>query len=156
MLNSIFSLLGDGMRSKVDFHNGIACEDCGEVWVVPWDTYKERINAFSADETIQGIISISNSGGSDPWIEKITLVFTQYVHYLDPYIDNEMVTVTVDLSSSIPGLPGTLSSLLSSSAPQSQELTLEVPFNFTLYDHIQDSDRHLIFESYNGNDLYLL
>ena len=153
MLNSLLALVGGGLQCRVDFYNGIACEDCGEVWVVPWDSYQEQIKAFDASGTIQGAITIRNSGGSDTWIQNIKLVFSQYVHYLDPYINNDMLTVEVDVSSSVLDLPCWLSSTLPSSTSRSQDQTLEIPFNFTLHDHVQESDRHLIFESYNGKEL---
>ena len=152
MLSSLLAFVGGELQCRVNFYNGIACEDCGEVWVVPWNSYQEQTKAFAVDDTIQGSISINDSSGTcDAWIQRIKLVFTQYVHYLDPYISNDTLTVTVDLS--VPGLPCKLSSLLSPTISQSQEPTLELPFNFTIYDHVQEKDRNLIFESYNGEEL---
>ena len=157
MLNALLAFVGGGLQCRIDFYNGITCEDCGEVWVVPWDSYQEQTKAFAVDDTIQGTISIDDSSGTgDAWIQKISLVFTQYVHYLDPYINNDTLTVTVDISSSVPGLPCKLSSLLSPTTLQSQGPILEVPFNFAINDHVKESDRHLIFESYNGEEFLFI
>ena len=70
-MNFLFNPLQVDLR----LHGGIRSEDAGEVWVVPWDSYSEEIQAFSIQNPIHGTICLTALRAV--WVSSVKLNFTQ-------------------------------------------------------------------------------
>lgn len=134
-------LFGPALEVSLKLHGGIHTEDLDDMWVVPYqlDAHDGRgIRVYNSAEGIHGTVSLKKdpSSGSSTWIEKLMIVFTQYIHYLDPFVYNDTLRIEVDLT---PALGG----------PMSFSGYKDIPF-YIDFKSICGSRFNEILETYNG------
>ena len=78
--------------------HGIEIEDEGEVYVQPWESYRSRVPLLPLSSPIVGNVRVKNSSKYGPmYHEGITVYLIEYVHYMDPYVDNNLMKLELTL-----------------------------------------------------------
>jgi hypothetical protein len=83
---------------SISSSQGIEIEDDGEVYVQPWESYRASVPLFPLRSSIVGNVRVKNNPGyGQLYHDGVVVSLIEYVHYMDPYVDNHLIKLELTL-----------------------------------------------------------